>query len=142
MTYDYRAKKIVAVLAANLSAGIALNVVGHMALALGAQGESGLIGRSRLLDASGVEHAGISRYPFIVTRTSAGKLKRLLELARPRKDVRIVDFPEQMLTTGHDDELASSLASVKEVELTYLGVLLYGDAAILHELTGKFSLWQ
>lgn len=142
MLYDYRAKKIVIVLAANLNSGIALNVVGHMALALGAQGESELLGRSRLLDASGVEHAGISRYPLIITKTSAGKLKRLIEQARQQNDLRMVDFPEQMLTTGHDDELAASLASVKQEELTYLGVLLYGDAAILNNLTGKFSLWQ
>jgi len=142
MIYDYRAKKIVAVLSPNLSSGSALNVVGHMAIALGAQCESELIGRSRLLDASGVGHAGISRYPLIITKASVGKLKRLMELARQRKDIWIVDFPEQMLTTGHDDELATSLASVKEEDLTYLGVLLYGEAAILNKLTGKFSLWQ
>jgi hypothetical protein len=142
VTYDYRAKKLVAVLAVNLSAGVALNVIGHMALAMGIQRGDELVERDHYLDASGVWHAGISRYPLIVARSGSGKLRRLIELARQQQDIHMVDFPETMLVTGHDDQLAAALASVKEGEINYLGALLYGDAVAVTSLTSRFSLWQ
>lgn len=54
----------------------------------------------------------------------------------------MADYPEEMLSTGHDDELAESLASIKEDELDYLGAVLYGKAELITQLTGKFSLWR
>jgi len=44
MIYDYRAKKVVAVLSADLETGVALNVIGHLAISIGAYGQH-LMGR-------------------------------------------------------------------------------------------------
>ncbi len=142
VTYDYRAKKVVAVVAANVEPGIALNVIGHLGIALGAHADAGLMGRAQLTDGSGVHHVGISRYPVIVTRVKQGRLRRLVEEARQQEGLVLVDYPEQMLTTAHDDDLAKSLAGSIEPALVYLGAILFGDAGVLTELTGKFTLWK
>lgn len=142
MSYDYKRKKIVAVLAANLDAGVAFNVIGHLAISLGAYAEDDLMGRPRLVDASGVSHVGISKYPFIITKVKAGRLSRLIREARQRPNVLLVDYPEQMLSTGHDDELARAVSSVREEDINYLGAILFGDNETITELTGRFSLWR
>jgi hypothetical protein len=143
MAYDYKLKKIVAVLAANIEVGIALNVIGHLAISIGAHSDEDIMGRARLVDASGVLHVGISKYPVIVTKVKPGRLRRLIEEARQHSDkILMVDYPEQMLTTGHDDELANTLSDAKEDEINYLGAMLYGQSEIINELTGKFTLWR
>jgi len=142
MAYDYSSKKIVVTLAANLSPGAAVNIVAHLSVAAGAYITDDLMGRRWLVDASGIEHTGIARYPVIVTKVKQSRLRRLLQDARDRKELFTVDYPAQMLSTGHDDELAQELASVSESDLDYLGVLLYGDSAAVGELTGRFTLWS
>jgi len=143
MTYDYKEKKTVAVLAANLEPGVALNVVGHLAISLGAYAEKDLMGRSKLVDASGVSHVGISKYPVIITKVKAGRVRQLIHEAKQHpNDILIIDYPEQMLTTGHDDELAEAISTTKEEEINYFGAILYGKSELINTLTGKFSLWR
>ncbi len=142
MNYDYKQKKIVGVLASNLEAGIALNVIGHLALSIGAYADTDLMGRAELCDLSDIPHIGISKYPVIITKVKPGRLRRLIGDARANKDILLVDYPEQMLETGHDDELAEAISRIKEEELNYLGAMLYGEGAIINELTGNFSLWR
>ena len=143
MTYDYKQKKIVAVLAANIEVGIALNIIGHLAISIGAHGGDDLMGKHQLLDASGVSHVGIAKYPVIVTKVKPGRLRRLIEEARHHSaSILLVDYPEQMLTTGHDDELAAAVSNRREEEINYLGAMLYGDSGVVNELTGKFTLWR
>ncbi|MDH5346268.1 MAG: DUF2000 domain-containing protein [Nitrospira sp.] len=142
MSYDYSQKKIVAVLSSNLDFGVALNIIGHMAVALGAYGEKDLMGRSELLDGSGIRHIGIARYPFIVTKVRPARLQKFVQDARKDPNLFLVDFPRQMLTTGHDDDLAEALLETKGEAIDYLGALVYGSTAVVSSLTGKFSLWK
>lgn len=141
MTYDYRSRKTIIAVASELTPGSAGNVIGHLALAVGHRVDSTEMGRHPLLDGSGIEHTGISRYPVIVVTAKANRLRRLVTEARETRGVFIADYPEQMLSTGHDDDLATALASSPESELRYLGVALHGPTEILQPLTGKFSLW-
>lgn len=145
MEYDYKSKKVVAVLSSDLEVGIALNVVGHLAISLGSfTNKEDLMGRNILMDASNVEHLGISRYPFIITKLKSSKLRKLINLVKEeyKEKVFIVDYPEEMLETGHDDELMLSLLKKEEKDIKYFGAILYGEATLLNELTGKFSLWK
>ena len=142
MAYNYKEKKTVAVLASNLETGVAFNVIGHLAISIGAYAEADLMGRSKLFDASGISHLGISKYPFIITKVKPSKLRRLIQDARQHSDIILADYPEQMLTTGHDDELATVISTVKEEDINYLGAILYGNTEIITELTGKFTLWR
>ena len=88
MEYDYREKKIVAVVDSKLEVGVALNVVGHLAVSIG-HNASDHMGRPVLTDGSGVDHLGISRYPFIITKSNAGKIRKVL-YSEIEEDIAIV----------------------------------------------------
>lgn len=142
MSYNYREKKTVIVVASELDAGKVANIVGHLAIALGHRLSEHDMGKHPLVDGSGISHAGISKYPVIVTCVKSSRLRRLLSEVRNIPDLLVVDYPEQMLNTGHDEELVAALSTANEESLRYLGVALHGLHAPLTELTGKFSLWK
>lgn len=141
MDYDYGEKKIVAVIKSDLEFGVALNVLGHLAVSIGYNATDHM-GRSSLSDASGVLHMGISKYPFIVTKAKGTKIRTAIEGARANERIIFSDYPQQMLDTGHDDELAQSLAAANEKDLVYLGAVFYGTVEDLNAITGKFSLYK
>lgn len=141
MDYDYRGKKIVAVLCNKLEIGVALNVLGHLSVSIGHNAMDHM-GRAVLVDASGTRHLGISKYPFIITKAKASKIRVAIEAARNNSNIIFADFPQQMLDTGHDDELAQSLSSADEKELMYLGAVFYGNSDDINALTNKFSLYK
>jgi hypothetical protein len=140
MEYDYHERKIVAALNSNLETGAALNVLGHLAISIGYHAKDHM-GRERYADKSGVTHQGISRYPLIITRVKGSTLRKAIESARLDKRILIADFPSQMLETGHDDELAASIADSEENQITYLGALMYGPSDAIDAITRRFSLW-
>lgn len=144
MSYNYNNKKTVLVLSSSLEPAIALNVVGHLSIALGAYIDNDeLMGRKELLDKSGVKHIGISKYPVIATKLKPSKMKTLIDNVKENyPDIFVVDYPSAMLTTGHDDELSEVLSNIETVDIDYYGVLLYGEMSKINELTGKFSLWK
>lgn len=144
MSYDYREKKIVAVLASNLEVGIAFNVLGHIAVSIGAYIDKGeLMGKKELVDASGIKHIGISKYPFIITKIKSSKLKKLIKTIKTDyKDVFIADYPEEMLKTAHDKELIEKISQKSNEDFNYLGCVLYGNSDTINSLTGRFSLWR
>jgi hypothetical protein len=141
MEYDYHERKIVGVLNSRLEAGIALNVLGHLAISIGYHA-TGHMGRGSYKDKSGVTHQGISKYPVIITRVKEGTLRKAIESARLDKRILVADFPSQMLETGHDDELAASIADNDENQIIYFGALMYGPSEAIDAITRKFSLWR
>ena len=141
-TYDYREKKMVAVLSSKISPDVAINVIGHLSVSVGAYADSELMGRKNLIDSSGISHFGISRYPFIATKVKPAKLRKAIEEARKNPSLQVFDYPIQMLETAHDDELAESLANVTEESLEYLGAIIYGKSSDVDRITGKFTLWK
>lgn len=142
MTYDYRSKKTVIVVSSSLSNGVAANVIGHLALAIGSNIDKNDMGRVFLKDASGMEHRGISKYPVIVTTVKPARIRRLVVDARAVPEILLIDYPEEMLATGHDDELASALAGRAEGEMVYLGAAIHGYTDSVNTLSGKFTLWK
>lgn len=142
MNYDYKEKKIVAVIASNIEIGIAMNVLGHLALAIGHNIEKEAMGQNPLTDASNVEHLGISKYPFITTKVKQGKLSALIEQVKQNKKLLVADYPKEMLETGHDNELAEALLNKENNKIEYLGFIIYGNANDVNEITGKFQLYN
>lgn len=140
--YDYREKKIVAVLSSKVDPSIGFNVIGHLAVAIGAKTGREILGREFHEDASGIRHLGISKYPFIVTRVKPGKLRKAIEQARGNSTIIVASFPTEMLETGHDDELNAAIAAKNEEAMDYLGAVFYGPVDQLDPITGRFSLWR
>lgn len=139
--YDYRDRKIVAVVNKDITVGIAMNVVGHLSISLGALNNVGLMGRPTLVDKDGVGHAGIARYPLIITKTRSRKLSRAIEIAKNTESVFCTDYPTEMLGTEHDDDLMRAILLTSHGEITYLGALFYGESTKINSITGKFSLY-
>ena len=72
---NYEDKKIVGIIASNVDPVVALNVIGHLAISIGKYSNNELMGQKIIVDKSGIEHLGISQFPFIVTKVKSGKLK-------------------------------------------------------------------
>ena len=141
-TYNYKANKIVCVLSNKLDAGAAMNIVGHLCLAVGRYAPLDIMGRERLTDLSNVAHVGIAKYPLIVTQVKPSTVRKAVEQARLNPQLIVADFPQQMLDTRHDDELAEALSMAVEPSLDYLGAVVYGPREEVDAITGKYSLWK
>ena len=141
MDYSYDEKKIVAVVKSDLEPGLAANVIGHLSVSLGKYSDEDIMGRPVLMDGSEVAHVGISRYPFITTKAKAAKIRKAIEMAKAEKKVFVIDYPEQMFSTGHDDELLKALQEVQEADIVYWGAIFYGKREDVDIYTKKFSLY-
>lgn len=143
MEYNYNEKKIVGIIASNVEAPVALNIIGHLGVSVGAYIDNEeLMGKAVITDKSNINHTGISKYPFIITKVKMGKLRQAIEKARENKNIFIADYPKEMLTTGHDNELVKAIEEKEEKQLEYMGCVLYGNSKDIDEITGKFQLWR
>ena len=140
MKYDD--KKIVGIIATNVEPGVALNIIGHLAIAIGKYSGNEIMGKSVITDKSNINHMGISKFPFIVTKVKAGKLKTAIESAKANPNLMVADYPRDMLDTRTDDELVASIESKDNEQLEYLGAIIYGNTNDVNEITGKFQLWN
>src|SRR5262249_22796281 len=113
-TYSYRDRKTVIVLSSAITPAIALNVVGHLSIAIGHRMPSDTMGKSPLVDKSSVLHLGISKYPVIITKVKPSTVRRALAQARALEGLLVGDYPKQMLDTAHDSELDAAIASTNE----------------------------
>jgi len=138
----YEDKKIVGIVASNVEPSVALNVIGHLAISIGKYSNEEIMGKSVIIDKSGIKHLGISQFPFIITKVKAGKLKNAIDTAKNNPNLLVADYPRDMLDTRTDDELVKSINSKENNELEYLGAVIYGDTKEVDEITGKFQLWR
>lgn len=139
---NYEDKKIVGIIASNVEPAIALNVIGHLAISIGKYSDTEIMGKPIITDKSGTNHLGISKFPFIITKVKAGKLKTTIDIAKSNPNLLVADYPRDMLETKTDDELVSSLSSKENDKLEYLGAVIYGNTKDVDEITGKFQLWR
>lgn len=139
---NYEDKKIVGIIASNVEPAVALNVIGHLAISIGKYSNSEIMGKPIITDKSGVEHLGISQFPFIITKVKAGKLKNAIDLAKSNPKLLVADYPKDMLDTRTDNELVDSISSKENNQLEYFGAIIYGDTKEVNEITGKFQLWR
>ena len=139
---NYEDKKIVGIIASNVEPSVALNVIGHLAISIGKYSEDKIMGKPIITDKSGIEHLGISQFPFIITKVKAGKLKNAIEIAKQNSKLLVADYPRDMLDTRTDDELVSSINSKENDKLEYMGAIIYGDTEEVDKITGKYQLWR
>lgn len=138
----YEDKKIVGIIASNVEPAVALNVIGHLSISIGKYSESEIMGQPVITDKSGVDHLGISQFPFIITKVKSGKLKTAIDIAKNNPKLLVADYPKDMLDTRTDSELVESINSKENNKLEYLGAIIYGDTKDVDEITGKFQLWR
>lgn len=78
--------------------------------------------------------------PFMILKANSNKIKSLKQSA-VEANIQCVDFLETM-TIGTYLEQIERTKQVKEADLVYYGIVLFGDWAKVSELTKKFSLWK
>ena len=139
---SYENKKIVGIIASNVEPAVALNVIGHLAISIGKYSTKEIMGKRVITDKSGIEHLGISQFPFIITKVKTGKLKNAIELAKNNPNLLVADYPRDMLDTRTDEELVESISMKENDKLEYLGAIIYGDTKDVDEITGKYQLWR
>ena len=132
--------KLVAVLNKSVEPGKVMNALAHMCIGLGAA-----IGQERLSltdyrDADAGSHPFISQMPFIILSESSNKIRKLRKEAIAYSII-FNDFTDTM-TIGTYQEQIVKTAQVKEENLIYYGIVLFGDWTKVTELTRKFSLWR
>ena len=138
----YEDKKIVGIVASNVEPAVALNVIGHLAISIGKYSNDEIMGKSVITDKSGINHLGISQFPFIITKVKSGKLKTAIDLAKQNPNLLVADYPKDMLNTRTDDELVASINSKENDKLEYLGAIIYGNTTDVDKITGKYQLWR
>jgi len=139
---NYEDKKIVGIVASNVEPSIALNVIGHLAISIGKYSNEEIMGKPVIKDKTGIEHLGISQFPFIITKVKSGKLKNAMDLAKQNPNLLVADYPRDMLDTRTDEELVNSISSKENEKLKYLGAIIYGNTKDVDEITGKYQLWR
>lgn len=138
----YEDKKIVGIVASNVEPAVALNVIGHLAISIGKYSNDEIMGKPVIADKSGINHLGISQFPFIITKVKSGKLKTAIDLAKQNPNLLVADYPKDMLDTRTDDELVASINSKENDKLEYLGAIIYGNTTDVDNITGKYQLWR
>lgn len=132
--------KLVAVMNEKIEPGIIMNALAHMCIGFGAK-----IGKEPLrlcdyVDADGGSHPNISEMPFMILKANSNKLRALRQAAR-EAGIQYADFTDTMTIGTYLEQIERTL-QVKEEDLTYFGVVLFGDWQKVSELTRKFSLWK
>jgi hypothetical protein len=133
-------EKTVVLISSKLDKPTALNVVGHLALALGAAHGSQLVVTAAYRDLSGVDHRGVSAFPFVTLHTRPNKLRTAIAAARADQHLVTVDYPREVLTTGTDGELRHAIETAEEGDLEYLGVIAHGPRESVDAIFSSFSL--
>lgn len=132
--------KLVAVLNKSIEPGKVMNALAHMCIGLGS-----VIGKEELRltdykDADCGSHPFISELPFIILSENSNKIRKLRNEAIANH-VTFNDFTDTMTIGTYKEQLARTV-QVKDEDLIYYGIVLYGDWEKVTELTRKFSLWR
>lgn len=139
MNHEFQ-NKLVAVMNKGVDTGKAMNALAHMCIGLGTAIGQTPLRLTDYRDADGGSHPNISEIPFIILTENSNKIRKLRASAIEHK-IAFNDFTESM-TVGTYQEQIERTAQIKEENLIYYGIVLFGDWNTVTELTKKFSLWK
>ena len=132
--------KLVAVLNKKIEPGKLMNALAHMCIGLGSAIGKDPLRVTDYQDANGSSHPHISEIPFIILSENSNKIRSLRQEAIAL-NIMFNDFTDTM-TVGTYQEQIERTKQVKEEDLIYFGIVLFGDWDKVTELTRKFSLWK
>lgn len=77
---------------------------------------------------------------FIILAENSNKIRKLRKEAIAN-NIIFNDFTDTMTIGTYQEQMAKTL-TIKEEDLIYYGIVLFGDWKKVTELTRKFSLWR
>jgi hypothetical protein len=131
--------KLVAVLNEKIEPGVIMNALAHISLAFGAEMGKETMHVIDYVDAEGGKHPS-SKMPFIILKGNSNKIRELRESALALQ-MQCADFINTMTGGTYQEQLERS-KQTKDIDLTYYGIVLFGEWDKVSELTRKFSLWK
>jgi hypothetical protein len=140
MTDEKFKNKLVAVLNKSIDTGKIMNALAHMCIGLGSAIGQDALRLTDYRDADGASHPFISEIPFIILSENSNKIRKLRGEAITHH-ILFNDFTDTM-TVGTYQEQIERTALVKNEDLIYYRIVLFGDWDKVTELTRKFSLWR
>jgi hypothetical protein len=132
--------KLVAVLNKSIEPGKIMNALAHMCIGLGASIGIADLRLTDYKDADDGSHPFISEIPFIILTENSNKIRKLRQEAIAN-NIIFNDFTDTMTVGTYQEQIAKT-AQVKDADLIYYGIVLFGDWDKVTELTKKFSLWR
>lgn len=124
----------------SIEPGKIMNALAHMSIGLGS-----VIGHEALRltdyrDADGGSHPHISELPFIILSENSNKIRKIRAEAIAQ-GVLCNDFTDSMTIGTYQEQIART-AQLKDEQLIYFGIVLFGDWEMVTQLTKKCSLWR
>lgn len=130
--------KLVAVLNKKIDMGKLMNALAHMCIGLGSAISKNELRLSEYKDADGGLHPFISEIPFIILAENSNKIRKL-RIEAIANNIIYNDFTDTMTVGTYKEQIARTL-QVKDEELIYYGLVLFGEWNIVSDLTRRFSL--
>lgn len=132
--------KLVAVMNSSIEPGKVMNALAHMCIGFG-----NVIGHSQLhlidyQDKTGNVYSAISKMPFIILSSNSNKINGL-RVSAIESSIKYSVFTDTM-TVGTWEEQVAKTNLTLEQDLTYIGIVLFGEWTKVTEITRKFSLWK
>lgn len=132
--------KLVAVMNSSIEPGKVMNALSHMCIGFG-----NVIGHSQLhlidyQDKTGNVYPAISKMPFIILSSNSNKINGL-RISAIESSIKYSVFTDTM-TVGTWEEQVAKTNLTLEQDLTYIGIVLFGEWTKVTEITRKFSLWK
>ncbi|MBS0620892.1 MAG: DUF2000 domain-containing protein [Verrucomicrobia bacterium] len=132
--------KLVAVMNERIEPGVIMNALAHMCIGFGSDIGKEPLRLTNYIDADEGSHPNISEMPFMILKANSNKIRALRQAAL-QAGIKFVDFTDTM-TIGSYVEQLERTKQIKEADLIYYGIVLFGSWDKVSELTRKFSLWK
>ena len=132
--------KLVAVMNEKIEPGVIMNALAHMCIGFGSDIGKEPLRLTNYIDADEGSHPNISEMPFMILKANSNKIRALRQAAL-QAGIKFVDFTDTM-TIGSYVEQLERTKQIKEADLIYYGIVLFGNWNKVSELTRKFSLWK
>ena len=132
--------KLVAVMNEKIEPGVIMNALAHMCIGFGSDIGKEPLRLTNYIDADEGSHPNISEMPFMILKANSNKIRTLRQAAL-QAGIKFVDFTDT-ITIGSYVEQLERTKQIKEADLIYYGIVLFGSWDKISELTRKFSLWK
>lgn len=132
--------KTVIVVNNNLPAGLASNACAVLGISLGRLVPE-LVGED-CTDASGQIHKGITNRVVPVLGASTEQIKEISQKLEALDKIESVGFNTTAQRSRTYDEYREQLSKMKNSQIDYSGICLYGDKKSIDSLTGSLPLYK